>query len=331
MEIRPEAADKPLLDLKEDDVVLNFLPKLNWKFVRDEMRSPEGIDFFKTQYMTEWVESEESKWTPTFTLAELEAKVRPINFFEGKTVVRTVAALDTANSESITADLSSICIARVFEHEGKSVALIIDVIAGQWRYSKTAERFVDACEKYGIKQAVIERNNIPWQDFQAAVQRHALLRGIILPEIQWSVSTGTGTIGVSAKMKRIKGAEIAVDNGQVYFAYDPSWNTSMFHELTRFKGQKSGSSLKSKDDRADSLGLLVSKFLIKDIGEVEQTPEQMEMETLAEAQRLTRMSYNFYFGNPVAPQQQFYTPPSDDGTNPFDRAGFSKFGFTRAA
>ncbi len=161
MEIRPEAADKPLLDLKEGDVVFNFLPKLNWKFVRDEMRSPEGIDFFKTQYMTEWVESEESKWTPTFTLAELEAKVRPINFFEGKTVVRTVAALDTANSESITADLSSICVARVFEHEGKSVALIIDVIAGQWRYSKLAEKFVDACEKYGIKQAVIEKNGIP--------------------------------------------------------------------------------------------------------------------------------------------------------------------------
>jgi len=68
--------------------------------------------------------------------------------------------------------------------------------------------------------------------------------------------------GVSAKMRRIKGAEVAVDNGQVYFAYG-AWNEMLFHELTRFKGQKSGSSLKSKDDLADSTGLLVQKVLDK--------------------------------------------------------------------
>ena len=42
IEIRPEAKHKPLLELREEDVILNFLPKLNWKFVRDEMRSPKA-------------------------------------------------------------------------------------------------------------------------------------------------------------------------------------------------------------------------------------------------------------------------------------------------
>src|SRR5262249_51626222 len=55
LEVKPHAVNKKLLELVEDDVVLNFLPKLNWRFVRDEMRSPEGIKFFQTQYLCEWI------------------------------------------------------------------------------------------------------------------------------------------------------------------------------------------------------------------------------------------------------------------------------------
>jgi len=49
MEIKPESRKKNLLELGERTSSLNFLPKLNWRFVRDEMRSPEGINFFKAQ------------------------------------------------------------------------------------------------------------------------------------------------------------------------------------------------------------------------------------------------------------------------------------------
>jgi len=175
---------------KDHVETLAFPARLPFKILIKEARI--NIDEFRSQFLCEYVESESAKFVPTFVLEELNKKVKPISFFDGKQAIRTVAALDTANSESITADRSSICVARVFEHEGKSVAFILEIIAGQWRYSNLAEKLVDACEKYGIKQAVIEKNGIPWQDFQSAVQRHALLRGVILPEIQWSTSTGTG-------------------------------------------------------------------------------------------------------------------------------------------
>jgi predicted phage terminase large subunit-like protein len=318
--------------LNEQDHVeaLAFPQRLPFKILVKEAKL--NIDEFRSQFLCEYVESELNKWTPTFVETELYQRVKPINFFDGKPVIRIVASLDAANSESITADRSSICIAKLIQYESKNVAFILDVIAGQWRYSALAEKLVEAFGKYGVQHAVVEKNNIPWQDFQAAVQRNSVLRGVILPQIQWRVSTGSGTSGVSAKVKRIKGAEVLFENGQLYFAYSASWNEMLFHELTRFKGQRSGSSLKSKDDNADSLGLLCSEYLIKDTGDQQSTPEQMEMEAMVEGQRLLKLQHDFYFGVPVSPQQQMqqaYTPDDHDSGPLYEQLG--KFGLSRNA
>ncbi len=309
---------------------LAFPARLPFKTLMKEARF--NIDEFQSQYLCKYIESEMNKWVPTFIEGDLYQKVKPINFFDTYPVVRIVAALDAANSEAVTADRSSICIAKIVQYENKNVALILDVIAGQWRYSQLAVKFVEACQKYGVQHAVLERNNVPWQDLQAAIQRNAVMRGVMLPNIQWKVSTGTGT-SVSAKMKRIKGAEVLLENGQLYFAYG-NWNEGLFRELTRFKGQRSGSSLGSKDDQADSLGMLSETFLAKDTGGDRQpTPEQLEMEQQAEAARLTALMHAMYFGAPLSPQQQtqVYTPPSEDDntSHPFARAGLP--GFKRAA
>ncbi len=153
-----------------------------------------------------------------------------------------------------------------------------------------------------------------------------------MPNIQWKVTTGTGTTGVSAKVKRVKGAEVLFENQQLYFAYG-NWNEGLFREMTRFKGQRSGSSLGSKDDQVESLGLLSETFCAKDTGQEQQpTPEQLEMEQQAEASRLLQLQHAMYFGTPLSPQQQtqVYTPPPEqDNSSPFERAGFSKYGLTR--
>jgi len=300
---------------------LAFPARLPFKTLMREARF--NIDEFQSQYLCRYVESELNKWVPTFIEGDLYQKVKPINFFEGYPVIRIVASLDAANSEAITADRSSICIAKIVQYQNRNVAFILDVVAGQWRYSKLAEKLVDACQKYGVQHLVIERNNIPWQDMHAAILRNGNIRGIVLPNIQWKITTGTGTTGVSAKVKRVKGAEILFENQQLYFAYG-TWNEGLFREMTRFKGQRSGSSLGSKDDQVDSLGLLSETFLAKDTGGDQQpTPEQLEMEQLAYEQTLRKGDYDRIFGTPVAPQQQtqMYTPPPDDNSSPFARAG----------
>jgi len=171
----------------------------------------------------------------------------------------------------------------------------------------------------------------------AAIQRQAVLRGYSLPHLQWNLSVGTGLytrsgISVSAKLKRAKGVEVLFDNEQLFFAYNPNWNESLFHEVVRFRGQRSGSSTASKDDQVDSLGQLVATYLQKDIGQpTAPTKEQLEFEQEVYRQNLVRMNYNQIFGSPVPPseQQTVYTPPPDDSRSPYERAGMGKFGFTR--
>ncbi len=286
--------------------------------------------------MTEWVEPEENKWIPTFTLEELEAKVRPSTFFEGKPVLFVAASVDCASSESLTADASSICIARVIQHDQKNIAFVVDVITDRWRYSQLAVQIVEAFQKYGVQRAVLERNNTPWQDLAAAIQHQAVLRGYPLPQIQWNLSASTGLytssgISISAKLKRAKGVEVLFDNDQLFFAYNPNWNASLFHEVVRFRGQRSGSSLGSKDDRADSLGQLVSTFLQKDIGQpIAPTKEQLEFEQELYRQTVVRENYNRIFGTPVAPQQSgpVYTPPPEDDPGPIF-GELSKYGMVK--
>jgi hypothetical protein len=305
---------------------LAFPARLPFKTLMKEARF--NIDEFQSQYLCKYVESELNKWVPTFIEGDLYQKVKPINFFEGYPVVRIVAAVDTANSEAITADRTSICIAKIVQYQNRNVAFIQDVIAGQWRYSKVAEKFVEACQKYGVQHAVIERNNVPWLDLHAAILRNGSIRGMMMPNIQWKVTTGTGTTGVSAKVKRVKGAEVLFENQQLYFAYG-NWNEGLFREMTRFKGQRSGSSLGSKDDQVESLGLLSETFLVKDKGDSQPTPEQLEMEQLAYEQTLRKGAYDRIFGTPLSPQQQtqVYTPPKDDSNKLFNTLG--KFGMTR--
>jgi len=308
---------------------LAFPARLPFKTLMKEARF--NIDEYQSQYLCRYVESELNKWVPTFVEGDLYQKVKPINFFEGYPVVRIVAAMDTANSEAITADRTAICIAKIVQYQGKNTAFILDIIAGQWRYSKVAEKFVEACQKYGVQHAVIERNNVPWLDLHAAILRNGNIRGMVMPNIQWKVTTGTGTTGVSAKIKRVKGAEVLFENQQLYFAYG-NWNEGLFREMTRFKGQRSGSSLGSKDDQVESLGLLSETFLAKDTGgDSQPTPEQLEMEELAREQVFRKGDYDRIFGTPLSPQQQtqVYTPPPEDNTGPFERAGMGRFGFMR--
>jgi predicted phage terminase large subunit-like protein len=261
-------------------------------------------------------------------MAQGNLDFRRTRAFEPGNPTNTGSRSTPINREAVTADRSSICIAKIVQYQNRNVAFILDVIAGQWRYSKVAEKFVEACQKYQVQHAVIERNNIPWQDFHAAILRNANIRGTVLPNIQWKITTGTGTTGVSAKLKRVKGTEILFENQQLYFAYG-NWNEGLFREMTRFKGQRSGSSLGSKDDQVDSLSQLTETFLAKDTGDHQPTPEQLEMGQLAYEQAVRRGDYDRIFGTPVAPQQQtqVYTPPDEESNRL--TATLGKFGLYR--
>jgi hypothetical protein len=331
--LKPESAHlfpDHLTQLTEDHVQELTCPS-RWPFKTLMKEARANVTMFMSQNLCMYVESAASKWTPTFTLEELQAKIRPLNFFDGVPVLFTCAAVDTAFSLSDKADRSSICIAKILQFEGKNVGFVVNVVVGRWKYSDLAVQIVEAFQRHGVQRAVIERNGQQWQDLQAAVQRNALIRGFPLPMIHWNLSTAIGG-SIPAKVRRVKNAEILFNNNQIYFAYGPSWNEELFRETVRFKGQRSGTSLGSKDDIVDSLGMLASTFLQKDTGDpIAPTKEQLEFEQQVYEQAVKVGDYNRIFGTPVPPQQQtqVYTPPSEESTSPFERAGFSKFGLLK--
>ncbi len=296
--LKPEVAHKfpdHLNQIIEDDVQELTCPS-RWPFKALMKEARANITMFMSQNLVMYVESQESRWTPTFTLEQLQAAVRPINFFNGVPVLFTCAAVDTAFSLSERADRSSILIAKILQYDGKNVGVVWDVIVGRWKYSDLAVQIVDAFQRHGVQRAVIERNGAQWTDLQSAILRNSVIKNYPVPMISWKLSTGTGMSGVSAKVQRIKGAEVLFNNGQIYFSQGP-WNEGLFAETVRFKGQRSGSSIGSKDDQVESLGQMCEAFLVKDTGLRSQTKDQIEFEQEMYGQQALRAQYANMFGS----------------------------------
>src|SRR5713226_9314049 len=106
------ASHKPLLELREEDVVLNFLPKLHCKFVRSKITAPEGLDFFKTQYLCQWIKQSEGV-SIIFEEDDLRNHLRRREFFSGASLASTYLALDRATSVAAGADFTCLACVKI--------------------------------------------------------------------------------------------------------------------------------------------------------------------------------------------------------------------------
>ena len=257
IEIRPEAKHKPLLELREEDVILNFLPKLNWKFVRDEMRSPEGINFFKTQYLCQWIEEDEGIKC-TFTEQSLRARLRPRSYFDATCLPGTPVymALDTASSTSRTADFSAISISRnqivIEEDKGKKTEamVLLAVDFGRWKSSEIIEHVVKAIEVHRPSAWALEKDR-GHEDIILGVRKQCLLRNLVMPHVVARDIKNTP----QAKAAKIKIMEAPLEDSRYWLAAGPHVDMTIA-QFVRFDGvKKSGSSDRRKDDIPDSCSL----------------------------------------------------------------------------
>ncbi len=219
-----------------------------------------------------------------------------------------VGAVDTAYSVAVTADLSAIVVAKIFIYQGKSVAYIVDVVANRWRYDELGLKIVETFSRHGVQRAMIERGG-PWMELQANMQRQAGARGIVLPHIVFKQSTATGT-SVPRKVIRLKGAQSAMENDQLYFAPAP-WNDSLFNELVHFTGKKSTAN--RKDDRCDALGHIVENYVTRDTGSGAFNASDVEADQQAYESEFLRQQHNWLFGSGTIsrpPVDQEPEPPS---------------------
>ncbi len=272
MTIHPEAARKKLLELTEDDVTPNFLPKLNWRFIRGEMRSPEGIEFFKSQYMTEWPLEESDEIKLNFDYDLLVKSVVPMTARPVGEIYLTadVAYSNVNNKYADNSALAAVCIHR--NSRGESSMCVLGMEVGRMRGSELAANIVKYCRIYQPRKVIIEKG--PTHDLlQDEINRISLAHGIPVP-IYWATPSNQK----GAKLSRLKALEMILVSGRLSFL-SGAYIDTLFSELTKLQGKKSTST--RKDDQADSLSIGV-KFLLKSVSlqseEDTTTPQEREEE-----------------------------------------------------
>jgi len=316
MEIKPEARRKNLLELVEEDVVLNFLPKLNWRFVRDEMRSPEGINFFKAQYMCLWLEEDEGLKVQ-FDHDELWNRVRPSGFFGSSFEAQTWMSLDRAYSVSKYADLSALIVGKIQPVEGKNALVVVDTHMERLKESDLVKRTVDLIARHHPQVLIAEKDK-NWEDFWQTVVRGCALRGIVCPYFRWIDIDNTE----KAFARRAKALELPLSDGRLWFANAFPQLEQLLLQFERFDGRKrSGNSVGSKDDGVAALSLMWQEArslhhaeVIKDDAEDAERRRIAEEDETKEIRK--REHYSRMFGNdvytPSPPTPEAAPAPSSD-------------------
>jgi len=303
MELKPEARRKNLLELTGEDVVLSFLPKLNWRFVRDEMRSPEGINFFKAQYMCLWLEEDEGLKVQ-FEHDELWHRVRPSSFFGNSFEAQTWMSLDRAYSVSKYSDLSALIVGQIKPVEGKNALVVVDCKMERLKESGLVKKTVDLIVQHRPTVFVAERDK-NWEDFWQNVVRGCAMKSTPAPYFRWIAIDNTE----KSFARRAKSLELPLSDGRLWFANAFPQLEQLLLQLERFDGRKrSGNSVGSKDDGVSALSLMWAEArslhqadVIKD--DAKEAEQRRVIEEAETKEIRKREQYSRIFGNEI------YTPP----------------------
>jgi hypothetical protein len=299
-EIRPEAKGKGLLDLTETDVLLNFLPKLNWRFVRDEMRSPEGLNFFKTQYLCQWIR-EDSGISCQFEHDELWHRVKPASFFPTSLDSQVWMSMDRSYSVSKYSDLSALVVGRIQPVENRLALVINYVHMERLKESDLTKKIVDLISIHQPSVFIAERDK-NWEDLWQNVIRLCGLRGIVAPYFRWIAIDNSE----KSFARRVKSLELPISDGRIWFSNSFPQLEQLLLQFERFDGKKrSGSSIGTKDDGVAAVSLMFQEARsLHHSQEIKpEDEEQRRRNEEEEGAKIRRNHFNnLMFGNT-------YTPP----------------------
>lgn len=248
IEIKPQAKHKHLLDLVEDDVILNFLPKLNWRFVRDEMRSPEGINFFKTQYLCLWV-NEDDQIKVNFDHEALWSCVRPASFFGTPLIHQTFISLDRSWSTSKYADFSCANVCRNQHVQNKTAMVVLDTFMERARESELILGLIKLIQRWR-PTLIIGQQDKGYLDFGDSLRKALMLRGLPVPHLRFVPVNNA----LKAKAGRVKSLELPLSDGRLWFASGNIKLEEGLNQMEKFDGITLSNSHR-KDDFPDSVGL----------------------------------------------------------------------------
>ncbi len=286
-------AKEDLLALKEEDVVLRFPRRLDWKFLRAEMHSGREDNFkeFRSQYLVSWASLGEESLRCTFTEQDLKARTRPLAYFEPMAVIDTVLSADLAWSVARTADMSAIVITKHIKREDKTIGVVTNCDMGRYKIPELAVRIVEAIHNENPTKIVIEKSG-SWQSLADEINKAAFLRGYMLPAIYWK-PTNLGGTSAKTKAMRVKVLEPAIADSTLWFVQS-SWTDAAHLQLVNFDGIN----MKRLNDFPDALALGWTTFF-PGAQQGDRTEEMEKAEQAARDAANRRAMYDRIYGNHV--------------------------------
>jgi hypothetical protein len=323
--VKPHAvamAKQDLLALKEEDVVLRFPRRLDWKFLRGEMHSGRNQNFraFRSQYLVSWAELGESVLKCTFTDEMLRAATHPLLYYSEQRLhlIDTILAIDTAWSTAATACLSAFAIVKFYQKGEGMIALVEHMSMNHFRISELGIEAAQLIHHYNPTKVLLERTG-PWESVVSEIKKACILRSYVIPDHFYAKPTNLGNTP-QQKLLRIKVLEtmLAPEEGTLFFVANPNWNDDLFQQFVKFDGIAKN----RKVDGPDSISLAIDAYWPKDGKAFVKSEEMRKMEEAAQNAANVQAMHDLIYGNtplraPVAsPPEPSYRVPWPTKDNP---------------
>jgi hypothetical protein len=286
--VKPQALHKltpallPTLD--ESDIEGFLFPEgLSWKELRVDMHN--NPPFFMSQNLCIFPLAEDDELRCQFEHDELWARVRPASYFGSPVTAQTVMSLDRAFSVSRYADFSCCLVGKLQPVDGTQALVIVDSKMDRWRESDLVKNVADMIERHKPTIFVAEQDR-GWETLAQSIREQCLRRGIPVPYFRWKTITPTDR----AKAKRVKGLELPLSDGRLWF-FASHWTEPALLQLEKFDGVSRSNSHR-KDDFPDAVSLLYRELGPKYQEEVQtEDLEKRQRELDEEGERERRRHY----------------------------------------
>jgi hypothetical protein len=341
--VKPEFKDveeRSLFELKEDMVDLTFPQHKSWKSLRQDLKNEKS---FRCQQLNQPVWGNEN--SVKFDRGVLEAH-RGVKLLAEVVMApgKVYGAIDLARENKQFSDFTALAVGKVYQEgsipiltpeqaaasvrlEGKWILVVLDVQFGKWSQTEIAARIAKMhdvwrpSQWYGEDTGGIQLLKEKIVDVSKTTYGH-------WPYIDWRTPDNSE----NAKRGRIKGLEMLLTTDRLFFLTG-GWNSEVFEQLEKYKGQKSTRFF--KDDVPDVLSQLANKYIPSIIQKSKK--ELIEEASQREAQyreylrrEVKRQIYgedNGGFGMAAPSQSYWYNePPPQQPSSPVSEIARKLFG-----
>lgn len=269
--------EQSLLDLTEEMVDLTF-PELagsaHKSFLNLRGKLKKEPLLFRCQQLNQpvWGDSASIKFDRALLNAACDKTLSEIEALKGEDVY-VFGAIDPAKENKQFSDNTAIAVCKIYQEgktkfdpmiesfdeylrktsNGKWIMVVLDCQFGKWSQTEIANRIADMNNRW-------HPQNWRGEDFGGAetfkekIVNVSLEKYGIWPNITWLPPKNSE----GAKKNRVKGLELLLRSGRLYFLIDSKWNNDVFNELEKYVGQKSTRYF--KDDVPDVLAQLTERI-----------------------------------------------------------------------